>query len=103
MLESGRCRGNVGGIECRVWGMKCGGLQHRGWDSASTYVLHPGQRTRSSLISGETKQGDNGIVLLRQRMTGKDREQKVTLQAEELTMSQRDFYTTRLRVIQQMG
>ena len=36
-------------------------------------------------------------------MTGKDRKQKVTLQAEELTMSQRDFYTTRLRVIQQMG
>ena len=41
-------------IECRVWGMECGGLQHRGRDSASTYVLHPGL----SLISGETKQGD---------------------------------------------
>ena len=23
MLESRRCRENVGGIECRVWGMEC--------------------------------------------------------------------------------
>ena len=58
MLESGRCRGNVRGIEHRVWGMECGGLQHRGRDLASIYVLHPCQRTRLSLISGKTKQGD---------------------------------------------
>ena len=58
MPESGRCRGHVGGIECRVWGMECGGLQHRGRDSASTYVLHPCQRTRLYIISVETKQGD---------------------------------------------
>ena len=42
---------------------------------------------------GDKARRHNGIVLSRGRMTGKDREQKVTLQAEELTMSQRDFYT----------
>ena len=57
-LESGRYRGKVGDVECRVWGMEYRGQQHRGKDLALTYVLHPHQRRKSSLISEETSRGD---------------------------------------------
>ena len=38
--------------------MEYRGQQHRGKDLASTYVLHPCQRTRLSLILEETSRGD---------------------------------------------
>ena len=58
MLESWMYGGDVEGVEHRVWGMEDGGWQHRGKDLASTYVLHPHQRTRLSLILEETCRGD---------------------------------------------
>ena len=41
-----------------VWCTDYRGQQCRGKDLASTYVLHPHQRTRLSLILQETSRGD---------------------------------------------
>ena len=58
--ESGRCRGNVKGVE---WGAQSAVYeyrrwQHRGKDLASTYVLCPCRGTGLSLILEESSRGD---------------------------------------------